>query len=1188
MVALFCGSSLAFTRTLPVSVERTVQVSRGGRVDLRQALDFRLDIFPPARAAECRVTNVVKPGSACGAVLRNIFDCRTYSGPILYQHFGCFFTKELATFVISTLPPNTTTFGAATSIVDAYASTFSVGIEVIPPNPILAALKVDAAIPAHGTQSGTLHLTLIFPPSMIGGCHYEVVSDWPVLPLPTGGRLEGVVNQPFPTGYVPRIPLTYRPHRQMRHSYTDYILIKFYLHKLSNDTLLDQYAILPFQTAGITLESGDNATAAIAELNAKLLYVRQAVNAPIKFSDFKSSFDQIRNFTRDFSTLGLQHHPFPLFRFIFPVLSTGSFHSLFTTSTNVSYSVFTTAELRAGHISFHPTHILSSTSPFFYSYNISNLVGITIARGEIAILALKRMWDWPSQRTNLPLAVAEGGIGVINSSVLEFYMLTPCLSRATMRILQRPSHGHLVYENGSSLGSAEIFLWVMQNTSLLHYKHNGSEELADVMSWTVQCPQRPTFQLEVVFSVLVAALDDAPPTIRIPSNLKTNRNWALPLSPSLLQVLDPDTLWESIQLRVGPHHQGTVMRTRENMTDFNNSHTLLPFLSLNNLIHRIAQAHFYEVLVFSPLDLENQKIWYVPPSNSQEDAIEVTLADSRNEGIEIHTLYVTVSPLPPNQTLLLSTSIQHSHPRILRNKPLPLSGAGHMYLTPYFLFSKVLPYHPVYVTYVVHSPPSHGLLCSLSHPNCTTSLSSFTQHDLNHHHILYHPNETTLKPDHFTFELTIQGVPSVNAMVRTFNLTTIHKDIIVTDRLFWIQSGRQKRLAPRFFRNFVSLFGTENITFQIQTPPQYGNLLIKNGNQIVSIKPSSFTYSNLKKRLIWYKHIQHKESPRVCTDHFEFDAIAPNQHLRGRLPIILRHGTTGLSVRIHSHELHSRTRFIFSMQDFSINSSFCLQFVTFFLEEPPLKGHLTLKDHQHQTWRELRANCSFTAADIYSGALSYRLNPSNPLTTNTSDHFSLNVSDPSLQQVPTRTNRSPNTFVVIILPPIGQKEHILEVNISTEHALTWLPNLSFYGYILASSDFELLNSTLSPHQLVVQLESGGSRWGNFVRREEYVAYFTVEQVRRGEIAYQKNPYYPANGFEDRVEMGMYTDLSGVPQWAFGFSFPIEWAVLEFAETNIMVSEEEGVVQLTIRYVCVCMWDTTFNVTRHIKVIIPLY
>lgn len=1205
MLVLFCTA----TEPAGVSVRHSVSVARGSSVDLRGAIEFTV-----SATGQCKVVNVVRAGAACGAVRPNIFDCRTYTGPILYQHYGCFAAQELAVFMISIVPSDAEDNLPLHPPPPAHAAIFSVEVNVGAPHPSLAPLKVEAS--ASNDVNGELNLTLVFPTSIVGQGQYEVLSSWPSLSLPLAGSLEGaLLNQPLPMGYISRSLLTYRPYDTTLGPYTDYILVKLCLHQQVNKSLEHVFVILPFKTqqtaatddasaiqsgmammqSGMPSGSGD-VESQVAELKRDILVIRQAVNTPVLVSDF-NSLSSIQNFGSASSSgsapdtadsLQQELAVSQLIRYTFPILTTGSFHSLYSTANNVSFSSFTSEELQAGQISFHPTDNLSSNNPFLFHYSVTNAVGVAIARGAVNVLARERIWDWPTQRRNIPLMVTEGGTAIINGSTLDFYLLKSkgCNVHATLRALHPPMHGELLYENGSAVHHDEVLIWTMRNTSLLRYRHSGGEELADMVVWEVVCrPHQDSPVLQVFMSILVAPLDDAPPTLSITTRLQARQGWGVPLNPSLLQAKDPDSPMTNISFTVSRVVQGFLLRTVKDIVEFENSSLVFPLVSKDSLSQTIERAEMYEDRTFTLADLEQQKVWFLPFDDYEQDRIEMTVSDSINQGAEIYTLHIVVSPSPPNQTLWLSTFTQY--PYILKNKPLPLIEKGHMYLTPYFLYSQAPPHPSKNVKYVITIPPTHGHLCSLPPAPCQESRTTFTQEDIDYHRLIYQPKigARPLLPDNFSFILTVEGIPCKDTTTYKFNWTLTQQDLVTTEELFTVRLGRRRRISTKFLKVFETLLDTDNITFLITEAPRYGNIDLRNKTHLFSSRVSSFTYSDAIERLLWYTHTQTLLDPTMCSDQLLFTASSPHSQVRGKLLVIFKNGTSDLSVTIQPRTLMGQTSFFFTKKDFAVQSSVCSKYVTFTVKSPPSRGHLNLKDHLHKTERRLVVGSQFTAKDVYSNALSYSISFNDQLTANISDGFMLNVSDPQSTWPP-----APEVSDRIALPNLGHfmvfivlsptENYTLQVNISTRQPVTWLPARQSYGYTLTSSDIDLLNSTLQLHQVTIQLE-GSPILGYFAIRDMPTSLFTAADIQAGSIMYIKNFIFLNDVYQDSVELGVYADINGIARRVAVHEFTMEWAVVSFEQSAIEVTETQRFTQVTVRYVvttldvcsqCVCEWS----------------
>lgn len=1117
-----------------VSVQgRPAFVSRGGSVDLRPSFKFNLESVP--QGSDCRITNVATDGS-CGAITPNIFDC-DYTGPILYQHFGCYSDKELASVSVSILASSYMPLSPIVSSQPAQVSVHSVEVSVTAASSSLTALRLETVQRDRHSDS-LCHLRVVFPSDMVGRCYYEVLSGWPRLSLPISGHLVGTVNQALPSGYVPSTPLIYHPqHSWMMgdQPYTDYILIKLYNHKLNNASISNTYCMLPFSVHSASETK-------VQELSRDILIIRQSFNTPVFWSDFRSF-----NLTLNLTTQGRPPmSAVPRLRYSFPILDAGSFRSLSSASSGVSFSSFTTEELLAGQVAFYPIYAHSST--IIYHYNITNAAGVIIAQGEMGVSSYS-IWSQPTQRRNQPLAVAEGSMTAINQSTIDLYTISR-RKLTTIRVLRFPVFGELVYSNGTSVGGEEIYFDLLRNSAWLNYRHFGDEAFGDVIHWAVKCPSALDFK--VFMSVLVATVDDAPPTLNAQSQpiIHTYRDWIIPLSPSSLPATDPDSAQRDIHFTVttgGGFYKTTGA--------FDTIHLpLFPLVSYNSLSSSTT-SNFYKVSNFSLLDLEEQRIWYKPQGDHQIDQVEVMLHDSADKGTENHhfyLLYINVSSLPPKHSLVISTSTQY--PYILKNNTLPLSHDGRMYLTPYFLYSRAPPHSPRNVQYVVETPPLHGRLCPSSGTQCTGSVGMFTQEEINYNQIIYRPNSAGhLQHDHFTFVTTVEGIAHVSPVHHTFNWTVLQSGS-VNSKPFWLDWGTAKPVAPEFLHHLTSQLQMDNVTFHVLEQPQYGELMLRNDTHVISHHTLTFSWEQVP--MLWYNHTHHR-GPSRCGDRVLLAATSTERaSATGHLQIAFRTGSTNLSVHISPHQLLGLTPSAFSSKDMAVSSSFCPEFVVFSIQEPPSQGTLSLRDHAHKTERELSEGSMFTAQDVASQDLIY--SPSSA-SGDENDTFTMKGSDPTFSWPPIGSV----DHSVVITSPSPQDNYFLEAIVSSHHVLTWLHRHHTYGYVFTPSDIDLLNSTLQPREVAVQVERALSL-GTLQNDGVIISTFTLADLYDGGITYLRNALHLDAVFDERMVLGVYAYLPSFSRRVSLHEFMVEWAVVGMGVSEVTVSEQEGIVKLSVK------------------------
>jgi hypothetical protein len=986
---------------------------------------------------------------------------------------------------------------------------------------------------------GTYNYRIVFPTALIGRCHYEVVTEWPHLSLPSSGTLIGVSHQPLPCGLMPTGGFTYVPNNSSSLATEDHLLIKVH----SNDKYTahrNQFIILP-----VKFELEGN-TSAVHVIPTQHLVVRQGANTPVPASllAFPNSLthSQLQYF-------GDSH------RYTFPVLNAGSFQSILSSSINVSHTTFTDQELHNGDVAFYPS--FSAPMLMTYHYNVSTAAGVVVAIGEVSVFVQGHEWDWPVQRTNRPMEVVEGGTSFFDQTVLDFYLQTDsCLHHAMIRVIVPPEHGHMTFLNGSSLGNDGVLIGALKNGSVLVYNHtDGSEELTDSITWEVSCPGGSLFQ--VLTSVLVAPIHDLPTVLSGGWDITVHRNWATPLSPSAVIAYDIDSPLDEIIVSLGPSSEGLVkidwkrLRGRDVID-------VPPFVEAKALLDQNATE---EVTSFTLADLESYSVWYLPPDDtSVNDEILTFLINDSTA-----TIRVNISDADLRHSLFFSTL--RDYPSLVNNLPLPLHTHLGTYITSSYLYSNAIPYSSKKVTYIVRSPPTNGLLCLLSGEKCHKSITRFTQKDINSQKLFYKPNESAaagaMKEDEFEFELTMDGFQQHSAILHRFHLKPVQTVPVrvAMDRIFYVNANGGKPIAPRHFRPFSRYLNSRDITFHILGRPRYGYLKLNGAKH-----PDSFTFQNLLDRILTYKH--DPSATEACSDQFSFSVGNSTHSVEGTMDIAIRRGRENIhfQVTVGQHTLYpGQRKFVFGSDDINVSSSFCLEQVTFSLYSPPSMGVLTLVDIKHNTVIQLEENSTFTANDIYSGFLHYTFTPQVPMVKQISDVFNLVASDPTSQWPPPDSDRisgrTTGHFNVTIIP-LPNVEYNLIINITSPGFLSWLPRYGSYGYIFSEEDIIIYNSTIKPDQVDIQIDNS-PEFGGIWKNNSMIHIFTVEDVNNGLIWYKRTVEVPGIS-SDSFQMRIIVNLKTFKSLAAMEEFSIDWATVQLQNGTLRVSESAREVEVIVR------------------------
>ena len=1115
----------------PVSVSPRAQLSvtRGGQVDLRRAILFT----DQAATADCQVQFIAR--DHCGRVEPTRFGCSSYSGPILYQHFGCLSERELPTFLVS-----------SRTEIAANVSTFSVEIIIEAARPPTSEITVELIEEAQSGSpllqlEGTYNYRIVFPTALIGRCHYEVVTEWPHLSLPSSGTLIGVSHQPVPCGLMPTGGLTYIPRNISSPATEDHLLIKVHSHN-KYAAARNQFVILP-----VNFEVEGN-TSVVHEIPTQHLVVRQGANTPIPASLFAFPSSLTRSSQLH---LGNSHH------YTFPVLNAGSFQSILSSSTNVSYTTFTDRELLRGDIAFCPS--FSAPLLMTYRYNVSNAAGVVVATGEVAVFVEAHDWDWPVQRTNQPMQVMEGGSSFFDHNIFDFYLQTDtCLQHAMMRVVVAPEHGRMTFLNGSSLGSDDrVLIGALKNGSVLVYHHTGgSEEMADSITWEVSCSDGPL--LQVFTSILVAPIRDLPTVLSGGWDITVHRSWATPLSPSAVIAYDIDSPLDEVTIALSPSSEGLVRINWKKLRG--RDITYLPsFVETKVLLDQNAAE---EVTSFTLAELEAYRIWYLPPNDTSLDNEILTFSINNSTA----TIGVNISDADLRHSLFFSTFGEY--PSLTNNLPLPLHTHLGTYITSSYLYSRALLYSSKKskVTYIVHSPPTNGLLCLLSGEECQASITRFTQRDINSQKLFYKQNESTLETieeDGFDFELTMDGFRQHSAVIYRFHFKPVPTPpvSVAMDRIFFVNAKRGKPIAARHFRPFSRYLDSKDITFHITRRPRYGYLKV-NGIK----HPDNFTFKNLLDRVLTYEH--DPSATEACSDQFSFSVGNSTHTVEGTMDIAIRRGRDDIHVKVNigQHTLYpGQRKFVFGSDDINVSSSFCPDQVTFSLNSPPSMGVLTLVDNKHNTVIQLEENSTFTANDIYSGFLHYTFTSQAPVVTQISDVFNLVARDPT-SEWPKNTvrygeGRITGHFNVTIIP-MPNVEHSLVINITSPGFLSWLPSYGVYGYVFSEEDVVIYNSTIEPEQVVIQIDMS-PMFGEIWRDNAFNNIFTVEDINNGLVRYQSKDRYDGIS-SDLFQMSIIVNLTSFMRIAARADFSVDWATVQLQNGTLRVGESAGEVEVVVR------------------------
>ena len=1020
----------------------------------------------------------------------------------MYQHYGCLSNHEVINFQLSILPSNFSVENANQNVVVRF---FSVEVVIEDSHSLLSNLTLYTKV----LPTSDVAFRVEFPREIVGRCHYELVTTNHLLPLPLAGQLHGTASSHmFPCGYAPRKPLHYVPNSESK-APRDYVMIRV------SSGQEDVYVVLEVWRSSVPL---------VPNVLTKKLTIHGTTYTPIPDHLFP------------FQDRELQY------KYVVPPHPSGQLVFLF--SPGVNRTVFTSAHLRTGLVSYHPKETLTPTNSTLH-YTVTDLTGTEVVQGTIALHSLPERWSL-SQRTNKGLSLARGGTAAVTSAKLDFYMLGECVDHSTVTLVQLPRHGAFFLHNSTNItNTSTIPLNTLTNGSVV-YMHSGDEVLADNSVWEFLCPLG--LKLVLSFDIRVTPLGGTPPHWALGHTLTTYQHLAVPLSH--LPLFAPDSLSGEVVIHV---ISGSLVRV-ENSDRAYTAHT--PFPPYLNA----SQINASTVVQFTLADANSRTIWYLPPTDTTMDTLHLTAQTPGSPPRTTDTALISVSIAAGSLQSVMVLSTREVYPSFLRTVPLPLHSHLPVYISPRFLYSQVPQTLASSIVYVVKTPPNHGLLCLATPTGCTSSLSQFTQRDINRERIIYQPTRGAVTPDMFDFLVTLHGVPHINQSRHLFQISPVPQNRFSSGKQIWVKSGGKKSVAPRYFRPYSHFLGSET-EFLLTSHPQHGVLLLDNAPH-----PTNFSFHDLLARRLLYRH--HRTHGHHCSDTLVFTASNGTHQLQGTLEIAIGQFPDRLwGPGTDSHRLLGQTSFVFQSTELPVESAFCAQFVHYTITTPPCHGVLQLYNRKHNTVLQLGKNSTFTAEDVQTGLLRYSLIMPRPLTHNISDKFTFELSDPHPHPITPdfRIARSTGTHfqIYFILDQHTGILHNLSIHVTGPRPLTWLQEHRGYGYVLGPADIDIRSETVLPGEVIINVEQ--PRFGSILRNNTRVSHFTLEQLHAGWVRYQTSLRRFEGLSQDIFWINnVIVEFSGIYPLNRRYNFTVEWCTISVEWPSYTVAEEEGSVQVVLR------------------------
>lgn len=992
-------SVLAAAEWPSVLVVRTAHVQRGLTTDIRAALS--LSGYDLQQLMHCSIRQVPHTEHlSCGDLRPSSMRC-SEPGPLIYRHYGCPSTSELLHLQLLA-SRNSSTVGAKP---EQYIR--CIIVEVAVRDAFMGSVRLQTTSLVSGGYEYT-RLTPVFPPGWVGSCYYRIVRSL----LPTA-EVQGMVGTALPCGYVPR---------------EQFLLVGNSKHNRS--ILLEVTSTTPDlpDTIHVLLSAdppqGEDEPP--PQLPATSLEILQFSNTPVP------------------AELLSCPHPHHQCVYVFPVMeAAGAFVPAYSPPKLLTtHTKFTSEDVATGSVAFIPNEE-SLTSTF--NYTITDFTGYVLGQSAVEVSIRPRDWDLPSQRVDCGLQVAAGGQAFLDSSKLQFYIPPHgsfCWQNTTLSLSQGPHKGRWVFADGRALEAQGTFPHTYLANRMLGYHHtSGGSDVVDSTVWQVSCGG-DSFQVH--FSILIAPSNERLPGPQVPG-IRVEPSMLIAFcgmaSPLLLDATNVDP---SLAVDLGTLEGSVIRLARPNMLI---GHPFPPYITPSSL------GPQESIRSFTIQDMREHLIWYVT-NCSVPHSLSLRISGQSSPTFLLQILHSTVSV----QDFFLLT-VSAGFLEIVQNQPLPINSRFPVYLTPYFLYVSSHMKQPGAVTYHIETPPRHGHICLASALHCNSSLERFTQNSLEEHKIIYKPDMSReLVNDSFSFHLGFRGVEMATPLLSTFQIYAVEpRYLLPPEDQFWIGVGGTKPVPLRHFRPFYHQLRKKNVTFNIISPPQYGELIMVTRPDL----HSNFTFADLSNRSLLYRHSGRGSDH--CSDTFTFVASNSTHNLSSTVTIAIRQRENDqLGVESPNKTVLDQTNFVLTSRDLQVFSDFCPPFVHFKVRATPTSGVLRLFQPTLHTFTQLGNGSVFTEEDLTAGRLWYSINQFDSSMPNMSDAFLFNVSDPRQPNATSINSRQHNgdtfqlTFQLMFLQPNEAPINInATFNIHATYVLSWLPEHQRYGYVFQPDDIQV-------------------------------------------------------------------------------------------------------------------------------------
>ncbi len=1126
-----------------VSVRGPLSVIRGQHASISRSV-YNISNMTNHTVTTCMVV-AHDVGHQCGEVKPKRLRCDQYK--FAYIHHGCLNQYEMLSFRIISQHDNSNT---------SHVADFSISVHVIAAETVLEiSTKPVLELNNSSTRTATHELTIHCPMNFINRCYYSFLSfNHTSLAQTTTSTLEGpALDRLVPCGQSPKHPFLYK---QLNSNKTD-SAFTIQTSCLDNDDVV--YNVLPFDST-LLWQPAQHV------IPKSYLRIKELAITPISHKVF--DFDGL---LEDYSFL----------KMTFPVKSIGGFYPVYSSRKGyMDSTVFTYSNLLRGEVVFIPNE--SSSASFVvitlqYHYYISDISGQPIANGIIEVLSSPRLGLKPSLRMNIGFSLYSGDKVEIDHNHLDFYPPFECLNYY-INITTYPRWGSL-YSNGEQLIEGDNLLVANRNLSLT-YNHDEERKHAsyDTILTTINCFQHDPFDVTIPVRIIEPNVNSSS-KYYYSHDIYGYPGYATHIASTIREYSHGRN--DSLSVSIGNNSNYFLFRNNCKIDDLHN----YPYVSISD---KVWNECFQVISLNSSHLTEVQwaRLWYFFPLSSQSisgnnqliiEDFEITIV------IEYYVLNLLTSPhldfMPVSAAGMANfTHTYSSIPYLRHNQPLSMHTLDAIHITSHYLYVQSLGYLQTEIVYYVTSPPKEGHVCILHHTSCDSSVNNFTQEDILADLVYYKPLHEIFgisKNDSFQFEVYYLDdikLKGRNTFVIEFNND---KEDETESKQFWVPNGQSRPLLKRHLRNLRSFTNKlSKVEFILKQQPEYGFLQLP-----VKPTPYTFTWQDLIKRTVIYHH--RKDKNIVCNDVINLSVRLGQKLITIDLTVAIRYRQDNtLNVSSKEHMLDEGESFILSVNDLTISTGFCPEFVRVIVKQPPKYGSLIVDIPSRYTKRQLSTNATFIPTDISNGLISYSLYPDLTLIEDTHDQFLFSIEDPNgIHNIKPNMKRDVNSTpfrLMIVIVPIEGSADFLNFTFSTSQTkqVIELDN-HHYGATLGPNDLYLVDSSFHPSE-VYFLVHQPTQYGYLNRNNYPIEEFTLADIYSNNITYISTlPHVDTSIMSDEFLYSIYVDLFDtkrkiVADGSFSFNWCYYDVYFQSAETDtfIIVPETTPSTTFNIRWVCV--------------------